>query len=90
MNLFYSKSEPVQVTPTTPETVETTPETVETTTETEQENYIKQMEDKIISLENRLEHSWAFVFEKTVKTITNNVIVSVNKFYDDIERSFLY
>ena len=48
------------------------------------------MEDKLVNLENRLEHSWAFVFERTVKTVTNNVIVSVNKFYDDIEKAFLY
>ena len=99
MNLFYSKSEPIQV-PTEPETVETIPETVETTTETEQtqtqtqtqdqENYIKQMEDKIMSLENRLEHSWAFVFERTVKKVTNTVIVSVNQFYNDVEKAFMY
>lgn len=92
MNLFYSKPDTTQVTPPTEETVTTT-ETVETETETEQTqqgDYIKQMEDKIMSLENKLEHSWAFVFERTVKKVTNTVIVSVNQFYNDIERAFLY
>lgn len=93
MNLFYSKSEPTTLIEETvvAETVEVTTETEQTQTQTQdQENYIKQMEDKITSLENRLEHSWAFVFERTVKKVTNTVIVSVNQFYNDIEKAFMY
>jgi hypothetical protein len=93
MNLFYAKPEPTQVTLPVPVEVTTTESETETEhqeREKEQEKYIKQMEEKLESLEHRLEDSWAFVFERTIKTVTNNVIVSVNKFYNKVEKAFLY
>jgi hypothetical protein len=37
-----------------------------------------------------IKDSWASVFERTIKTATNNVIVSVNKFYNSASKAALY